>query len=918
MDKVELRVVRQADGEVDRLWAAVFGVAGGTIGRGGQNKLVLPDTDAGVARVHAMVRMESEAAYIANLCERRSIFVAGEEVRSGEEVKLAVGDEVRIGPYTLYSVVPGAPFVAPVPAPAPALSPVAVPADAPAAASARTSVPVADPAHAAAAVALPQAVPAVADTPEEDVAPAAYVPPPAALFEAPPASPAHPAAGRPLQSPVETFPAAEDDDNPFAMLGRVESPASPAPVRAPQPAVAPVASALVASGPDAMPVPTTGLSLLSGVPSAGSPEPALPAFAPAEAVPPAVPSAAPAAAGALPVDLGTGGPGTPVRAASPWSVPADPDAPGALGALDAPGAPVPATAKPAAGPRALVIPEDFDLFAADPRRGEEKKDVWGGGLQGKSLSEIANLRHDELLQSLPVSGTKFAHDMDNPSHAGLPKGLDPRSELDPLRLFGGASGPALHDPERGAVALGSDLSQSFSLPKGVPMPEGAQEASAAKPPEGHAPLPPLPMPDPIPQPAAVGGLGAGLSLASHPPSGTQLPAAGASMAGAASAVASPAAPLEGLLRVEGLDLGAFGSEAASADRLDWPMVDTAPGADAAGHARTAEGDWPAAPTLPAAALPGSGQGAASAHPGAQALPIGGLGLEGSGMLSGGSGLAGGWPSASTPPVPPTPTPTSAPARAAPPVDAPAPAPAPVPPPAATTATAASAQEWPGQSATAARSPLAPMLPELEAASPAELQSLIAAFLEGAGVLSKKVEPQRLSPEFMRSFGEAFRVAVQGTIDLLAARSEIKREFRAGVTVISSGANNPLKFLPTSEGVVMQMIGQNFPGFMKPIPAMEEAYDDLRVHQVALMAGLRAAYAEALERFDPAVLEQRTDVTGGVFGMLSATSRKAALWDEYKRSFAEIRRGAEDDLAAFSGQAFLEAYENAEAAAKART
>lgn len=234
------------------------------------------------------------------------------------------------------------------------------------------------------------------------------------------------------------------------------------------------------------------------------------------------------------------------------------------------------------------------------------------------------------------------------------------------------------------------------------------------------------------------------------------------------------------------------------------------------------------------------------------------------------------------------------------------------------ATRAGAREWPESSAASARSPLAPMLPELEAASPAELQSLISAFLEGAGVLSKKVEPQRLSPEFMRSFGEAFRVAVQGTIDLLAARSEIKREFRAGVTVISSGANNPLKFLPTSEGVVMQMLGQNFPGFMKPIPAMEEAYDDLRVHQVALMAGLRAAYAEALERFDPTVLEQRTDVTGGVFGMLSATSRKAALWDEYKRSFAEIRRGAEDDLAAFSGQAFLEAYESAEAAAKART
>lgn len=898
MDKVELRVVRQADGEVGRLWAAVFGVAGGTIGRGGQNKLVLPDTDAGVARVHAMVRMESEAAYIANLCERRSIFVAGEEVRSGEEVKLAVGDEVRIGPYTLYSVVPGAPFVAPVPAP----PPVAVPAESPAPAAAQVVASVAAPAPAAAAVAAQETVPTVADV-LEGAAPAASVPPPAALFDSPPANPVHPAAGQLPQRSAEAVPAAEDDDNPFAMLGRVESPASPAPARAPQSAAAPVVS-----GAEDMPVPAPGLPLLSGVPPAGIPEGVPAPFAPAAAVP----AAAPAGAGALLPDLGAGMPGMPAQAAPPWSAPSVPSAPGM-----APGASAPVAGKAAAGPRALVIPEDFDLFAADPRRGEEKKDVWGGGLQGKSLSEIANLRHDELLQSLPASGTKFAHDMDNPSHAGLPKGLDPRSELDPLRLFGGASGPALQDPERGAIALGSDLSQSFSLPKGVQVPQGGGDASAGKPQEGHPPLSPLP----VPQAPAMGGLAAGMSAMSQPSHDAQAPAAGQALPGAASAAASPAAPLQGLLRVEGLDLGAFGSEPASADRLDWPMVGAGPESGASGRTDAQGGDWPAAAAATAAAPLVFGQDAESGHPGAQALPIMGLGLEGSGVLPGGGGFSGDVPSvpASTSTLPPATVQVQGPpAPAAAPMEAPMPAPAPVPASHPAAADAAGAREWPGQPATAARSPLAPMLPELEAASPAELQSLIAAFLEGAGVLSKKVEPQRLSPEFMRSFGEAFRVAVQGTIDLLAARSEIKREFRAGVTVISSGANNPLKFLPTSEGVVMQMLGQNFPGFMKPIPAMEEAYDDLRVHQVALMAGLRAAYAEALERFDPAVLEQRTDVTGGVFGMLSATSRKAALWDEYKRSFAEIRRGAEDDLAAFSGQAFLEAYENAEAAAKART
>ncbi|AVS73771.1 type VI secretion system-associated FHA domain protein TagH [Paracidovorax cattleyae] len=787
MDKVELRVIRHADEAVDRLWTAVFGVAGGTIGRGGQNKLVLSDSDAGVARVHAMVRIESEAAFIANLCERRSIFVAGAEVRSGEEVRLSVGDEVRIGPYVLHSVVPGSPFVAaavPVPAVAPGSAQVPAPVPAP--------LVISSPPASEASGAFPVHVPSVAGA-QGDGIPAALsltaaVPVPAGI-------------GLPAEAAAPT----EDDDNPFAMLGRVEGPAiAAAPA---SPVTAPVA------GPAAV--------------SASEPAPG-PVFAPVPPAPQPQPLAAP---------LGTQG-GVLGFAAAPTPVPPAPVSAPVPAGQGVPGnawAPAAQDSKPAAAaPRALVIPEDFDLFAADPRKGEEKKDAWGGGLQAKSLSEIANMRHDELLQSLPASGSKFAHDMDNPAHAGLPKALDPRDELDPLRLFAGeADAAASLVPERSAMALGSgsDLSQSFSLPRGVQAPAG-QELPGAR------------------------------ELAPRAASAVQGD-------GAAPGMVSPALPvpaLDGLQRVEGLDLGAFGS--ASADPLGWPSVESGP-----------------APVFAATDVPLQPAAAGMAAVGAKAVPIEEVALA---HVSAAAGVV---------PVPvPTPSPI--------------PAPVAVPAPAAIPGSA-------GQEG-AARSPLAPVLPELAAASPAELQSLIAAFLDGAGVLQKKVEAQKLSPEFMRSFGEAFRVAVQGTIDLLAARSEIKREFRAGVTVISSGANNPLKFLPTPEGVVMQMIGQNFPGFMKPIPAMQEAYDDLRVHQVALMAGLRAAYAEALERFDPAALEQRTDVTGGVFGKLSATSRKAALWDEYKRNFAEIRRGAEDDLAAFSGQAFLEAYENAEAAAKART
>lgn len=174
----------------------------------------------------------------------------------------------------------------------------------------------------------------------------------------------------------------------------------------------------------------------------------------------------------------------------------------------------------------------------------------------------------------------------------------------------------------------------------------------------------------------------------------------------------------------------------------------------------------------------------------------------------------------------------------------------------------------------------------------------------------------MTPEFMRHFGEAFRVAVQGTIDLLAARSEIKREFRADVTIIAPRANNPLKFLPNADGVIMQMVGQSFPGFMKPVPSMKEAYFDLQVHQLALMAGIRAAYAEALARFDPAELEKRCEASGGLLSKISSTARKAAVWDDYKQSYNAIRRHAEDDLVAFSGEAFVTAYEAAAEAARA--
>lgn len=694
MDKIELVVTHQAGIPVGRHWSAVFGMAGGTVGRAGQNKLVLTDDDAMVARVHAMVRLDSDQAYIANLCERRAVQVNGLELLSGQEVPLAPGAEIGIGPYHLRAVIPGQKPSAAAPRTAPSNQSLDTGVGgtfAPIVAS-TTSTPLPFVAAKAATSSLDLAsLPNPwADIPPivgEDSSISALI-----LTHQPEALP---------HSSVTTTP---EDSNPFAMLGRAE--ATPATVQH----IESTAQPMTAADADAPPV--------AGVKKQSLPNP----FANASATSKQ------------------------------------------------------ASVKPAAH-RAMVIPADFDPFAADPKQLANQQDPWSGDLAAKSLSEVAPLKNDELLQALPRTG-QFAGEMDNAAHTGLPQQLDPATELNPLKLFREPGESMYAEPEDHGISRGSDLAQVFSMPRDAQQSLASKNTPAATSPD----MAPPSAPDrtevaPVPPPPAESVVQAGLHA------------------------------------MQGLDLSLFGDGSTQAS-LSQELLSLAPLKE----------------------------------------------VEAENDLSGHIPLAA-----------------------------------------------------PSLSKIAAAQPcLASMAPAPD--TPVPLDALAAAFLEGAAIEPSKATVA-ITPDFMRTFGEALRVAVQGSMDLLSARSEIKREFRADVTIIASGANNPLKFLPTADGVMLQLAGQTFPGFMKPVPAMKEAYTDLAVHQIALMAGIRAAYAEAAARLSPATLEKDASVASGVLARISSVHRKAALWDDFQQRYESVRRNAEDDLMAFSGQTFVDAYEAAAQAAE---
>ena len=177
-----------------------------------------------------------------------------------------------------------------------------------------------------------------------------------------------------------------------------------------------------------------------------------------------------------------------------------------------------------------------------------------------------------------------------------------------------------------------------------------------------------------------------------------------------------------------------------------------------------------------------------------------------------------------------------------------------------------------------------------------------AFLEGAGVRANSV-----TPEVMTSLGAIVRTVVQGVVDILRARAEIKREFRMDVTLAQQDENNPLKFSANAQDALHNLFVKRIPGFLTAVPAFEEAFDDLRGHQLAMLKGLRAGFDHMLARFDPKRLEERFVPHERVVG-LKGLMGGSKLWEQYRSWFAETTEDEDDCFRRLFGEEFARAYE----------
>jgi type VI secretion system FHA domain protein len=193
------------------------------------------------------------------------------------------------------------------------------------------------------------------------------------------------------------------------------------------------------------------------------------------------------------------------------------------------------------------------------------------------------------------------------------------------------------------------------------------------------------------------------------------------------------------------------------------------------------------------------------------------------------------------------------------------------------------------------------------AAPAPSADMLLAFFEGAGLPAKQLSSAQ-SERLVRDCGAILRAAVEGIMMLLFARAEMRKEFEAEErTMVAARDNNPLKLMSDPHEAMDFLFdpAERTDGFLDPVQAVGDACEDLRSHEIALMAGMRAAILGALRRFDPHVIERAFEKSSKGF---SLGSRKAKLWDMFVEQQDKLSREAQEDFNRVFGRDFMGAYQ----------
>ena len=178
---------------------------------------------------------------------------------------------------------------------------------------------------------------------------------------------------------------------------------------------------------------------------------------------------------------------------------------------------------------------------------------------------------------------------------------------------------------------------------------------------------------------------------------------------------------------------------------------------------------------------------------------------------------------------------------------------------------------------------------------------LAAVLEGAGISAASV-----TPEVARDFGRIIRVVVEGLMEVLKSRQQIKDEFRMRQTSFKPSQNNPLKFSANVDDALHNLLVKRNAAYLGSVEAFEDAFADVRNHQMAMLEGVRVAFEATLKAFDPDKLQKEFEKHGK--GSLLSVGGKLKYWDQYRDKYSDMVSDADTCFRELFGEEFAKVYE----------
>ena len=194
----------------------------------------------------------------------------------------------------------------------------------------------------------------------------------------------------------------------------------------------------------------------------------------------------------------------------------------------------------------------------------------------------------------------------------------------------------------------------------------------------------------------------------------------------------------------------------------------------------------------------------------------------------------------------------------------------------------------------------------ESISDDQAKTYLSSFLNAAGLREEDL-PRDVSPALFEAMGGALRFSLQGMLDILRARSDMKSEFRVMQTTIRTQENNPLKFSINVDEAMRNLFLRQVPGFLPWFQAIESCFKDMSSHELALMAGTQGAVQGLLDTLDPEEITRANQSDSALHKVLPA-AKKAKLWDVFvtlhNEAQSEVGQGSEKTFS----EDFATAYE----------